>query len=220
MSGGLSAALAALRPRTRQGFRAIFDTHLASTTDLVRQNPGDAEAWVRAVVTYHLIVEGYLALTGQRTLLRVLRNASLLPGFYAGFTAVARDESRHLGFGVAALRRRIQKDPAMAGIILDQVHLLIEPAVHTVVGPDQQLPFEDPHEIPEPMRVGPYEVRGFAQGSLRKRLQALGIEQSAIEELELRGNRIFEDAWTRYEQVHRVRHPVRFYDNSGTLLAG
>jgi len=105
LEGGLSGALEAVRPKTVAGFRKIFDGHLAEAVDLVRREPENEAAWVEAVVTYHLVIEGYLALGGQRNLLRFFRAVGLMPGFTAGFTAVARDESRHIGFGVLALRR-------------------------------------------------------------------------------------------------------------------
>src|SRR4029077_16105308 len=132
VGGGLHAALDAITPRATAGFRKIFDHQLRDAMDLVRREPTNERAWVEGVVTYHLIIEGYLAITGQRTLLRTLRAAGLMPGFRTGFTAVARDESRHIGFGVMALRRRVSADPAMARVIARTVLELLDPAVRTV----------------------------------------------------------------------------------------
>src|SRR3712207_2186241 len=67
VSGGLSAALAALRGQTVGRFRTIFDKGLVEATDAVRLNPRDYGAWVEGIVVYHLIIEGMLALTGQRS---------------------------------------------------------------------------------------------------------------------------------------------------------
>src|SRR5207249_3544357 len=111
--GGIRAALADFGPASREGYRRIFYGDLPAAIDRCRLDPKDPVAFVEAVVTYHLVVEGYLALTGQRTTLRLLRRIGTLPGFVAGFTAVARDESRHIGFGVLALRRRVLEDPEM-----------------------------------------------------------------------------------------------------------
>ncbi|MHB8572885.1 MAG: ribonucleotide-diphosphate reductase subunit beta [Candidatus Dormibacteria bacterium] len=209
--GGLHEALTFLKPRTRGGFRQIFDTHLADATDQVRINPQDQDAWVRAVVTYHLVVEGYLALTGQRTLLRIFRSTGLMPGFVAGFTAVARDESRHLSFGVWALRRRVRENPDVAKVIVDQVERLLEPAVLTVVAPDETLPFSDPRELPESQRVNPLDVRSFALDSLAKRLLSVGVAPAEIERLTVRGSALYDTAWSDYEAKQGLRHPVRFY---------
>src|SRR5258708_22405398 len=113
VGGGLHAALEAISPRANEGFRKIFEHQLVEAMDLVRREPHNQRAWVEGVVTYHLVIEGYLAITGQRSLLRTLRNVNMMPGFVAGFTAVARDEAPHLRFCVLALRPRINDQPAM-----------------------------------------------------------------------------------------------------------
>jgi ribonucleoside-diphosphate reductase beta chain len=211
VGGGLHAALAAVAPRATEGFRKIFEHQLRDAMDLVRREPDNEKAWVEGVVTYHLIIEGYLAVTGQRSLLRTLRNAGLMPGFRAGFTAVARDESRHIGFGVLALRRRVSADPRMAHVITDKVSVLLEPAVWTVVGPDRKLPFEDPREIPEALRVNGLELRDFALASLIKRLRASGVTAAVASVLRDNALSLYDQAWSEYERIHGVRHPVRFY---------
>jgi ribonucleoside-diphosphate reductase beta chain len=211
IGGGLHAALDAVAHGVTEGFRRIFEHQLRDAMDLVRREPENETAWVEGIVTYHLIIEGYLAVTGQRSLLRTLRNVGLMPGFRAGFTAVARDESRHIGFGVLALRRRVTADPTMADVITAKVLDLFEPAVRTVVGPDRKLPFEDPREVPEPLRVNGLELREFALSSLTKRLRASGVAASVASELHEKGLWLYEKTWAEYEANHGVRHPVRFY---------
>jgi ribonucleoside-diphosphate reductase beta chain len=71
----------------------------------VNTSPHNYEGWLRAVTFFHLITEGVLALHGQRGLVRSLQRIPLLPGVRAGFTAMTRDESRHVSFGLHALRR-------------------------------------------------------------------------------------------------------------------
>ena len=179
--------------------------------DRVRVHPGDARAWVEGVVTYHLIIEGYLAITGQRSLLRTLKNVSLMPGFRTGFTAVARDESRHIGFGVLALKRRVAADPAVGEVIAAKVDDLLEPAVRTVVPTDRKLPFDDPRDVPEPLRVNGLELRDFALSSLAKRLLAAGVSAPAVQRIRRKAEARYEAQWSEYEAKHGVRHPVRFY---------
>ena len=70
---------------------------------------GSYEHWLRAVAVFHLVTEGVLALCGQRRILYALRKNRLLTGVKASFVAMARDESRHVGFGMNALRRGIQE---------------------------------------------------------------------------------------------------------------
>lgn len=219
VGGGLHAALEAINPRATEGFRKIFEHQLVEATELVRREPHSVAAWVEGIVTYHLVIEGYLAVTGQRSLLRTLRNAGMMPGFTAGFTAVARDESRHIGFGVLALRRRIAKEPEMARVVSLKVLDLLEPAIRTAVAPDRRLPFEDPREIPGPLRVNGAELREFALSSLAKRLRASGLSDVAAEEIRAQGMALYEAAWNEYEHNHGLRHPVRFY-LEGLVTAG
>ena len=211
VGGGLHAALAAISPRATEGFRRIFEHQLQDAMDRVRLEPDNDRAWVEGVVTYHLIIEGYLAITGQRSLLRTLRNVGLMPGFRTGFTAVARDESRHIGFGVLALRRRVRAQSEMARVIALKVLELLEPAVRTVISPDRKLPIEDPREIPEPLRVNGLELREFALTSLSKRLSASGLSAAVVESIRAQAESYYESAWSEYERNHGVRHPVRFY---------
>src|SRR5216683_4214866 len=211
VGGGLHAALEAISPRATEGFRKIFEHQLVEAMDLIRREPHNQRAWVEGVVTYHLVIEGYLAITGQRSLLRTLRNVNMMPGFVAGFTAVARDESRHIGFGVLALRRRIKEQPEMARVVTLKVLDLLVPAVRTAVGPDRRLPIEDPRTVPPPLRVNGLELREFALSSLAKRLRASGVSAPAAEEVRERGVELYEAAWSEYESNHGLRHPVRFY---------
>ena len=211
IGGGLRAALDAVSPRATEGFRRIFERQLRDAMDLVRREPGNEIAWVEGVVTYHLIIEGYLAVTGQRSLLRTLRHVGLMPAFTAGFTAVARDESRHIGFGVMALRRRVAQNPEMARVIALKALALLPPAVRTVVAPDRRLPFEDPREIPEPLRVNGDELRRFAVASLSKRLRAAGLSTTVVDDIAVQAHSLYERAWSEYEEFHQLRHPVRFF---------
>ncbi|MGR6975110.1 ribonucleotide-diphosphate reductase subunit beta [Streptomyces cynarae] len=82
--------------------------------------PRDYERWLRAVAFFHLITEGVLALHGQRGMVRALQRIPLLPGMRAGFTAMTRDESRHVSFGLHVLRRGALQGHAEA------IHELIE----------------------------------------------------------------------------------------------
>jgi ribonucleoside-diphosphate reductase beta chain len=210
-AGGIRAALNDFAPALRAGYRRIFYTDLPNAIERCRLNPKDPVAFVEAVVTYHLIVEGYLALGGQRTVLRLLRRVGILPGFVAGFTAVARDESRHIGFGVLALRRRVVADAQQARVIARKVHDLLEPAVRVVVGPDEKLPFQHVTEVPEPMRVDPIEARQFAVESLTKRLRAAGLAERAVNEVGGRMYGLYDQLWSEYESTHGVEHPVRYW---------
>src|SRR5438270_1800065 len=84
-AGGIHSAMTELKPKTRAGYQRILYDDLVKAIDKCRLDPKDVRAFVEAVVTYHLVIEGYLALGGQRTVLRILRRVGLLPGFVCGF---------------------------------------------------------------------------------------------------------------------------------------
>lgn len=76
--------------------------------------PGDYEKWLRCVTLFHLVTEGVLAVSGQRSLVRALGRTEVLPGIRSAFAAMCRDESRHISFGLHALRIGIHEGHAEA----------------------------------------------------------------------------------------------------------
>ena len=211
ISGGLSAALDQLRDRTVGGFRTIFDNQLVEATDAVRLDPHDYGKWIEGITIYHLIVEGMLALTGQKFLLGTVRTMGILPGFYSGFTAIARDESRHVNFGVRALMEAGVRDPALLDRAVEVVFRILEPAVRTVAAPDRKFAVK-PEEVPEQFRVNPYEIREFSLNSLIKRLRVAGVNEDTLAEIHRRGIEYYDTCWAEYEANNGEEHPYRFYD--------
>jgi len=211
IEGGLSAALEQLRDRVVGGFRTIFDHDLVDATDAVRMNPHDYGAWVQGITIYHLIVEGMLALTGQKFLLGILRELGIMPGFYAGFTAVARDESRHVNFGVRALMEAGIRDPSLRDRMEETVFGVLESACRIVAAPDRRFAI-GPEETPPNLLINPYEVRDFSLESLTKRLRVAGLPETTCREIRERGRSYYTGAWADYEDIHSEEHPRRFFD--------
>lgn len=212
ISGGLSAALAELKEQTVSGFRAIFDAGLVDATEAVRRDPHDYAAWVRGITTYHLVIEGMLALTGQRYLLNIVREMGILPGFYAGFTAVARDESRHVNFGVRALMEAGVRDSAFLGEVEDQIFSLLEQACRIVAAPDRKFAVT-PENTPPNLQINPFDVRDFSLNALCKRLKVVGVEEAVLTEIRKRGLSYYDDAWAEYEDIHGEDHPYRYFEH-------
>jgi ribonucleotide reductase beta subunit family protein with ferritin-like domain len=110
--------------------------------DLVREladKPSDYGRWIRAVTHFHLITEGVLALNGQRNLIKGLRHRQVLPGLQAGFTAMARDESRHVSYGMHALRQGLREG------YHDEVMDVLEHCAPLAVHIEQRGRTETPH---------------------------------------------------------------------------
>lgn len=209
--GGIHAALDGFDRVAREGYRRVLYEELPRVIDRCRLDPGDAVGFVEAVTTYHLVIEGYMALGSQRSVLRMLRRAGILPGFVAGFTAVTRDESRHIGFGALALRRRVLEDAEMGRVIARKVHDLLDPAIRSVVGPEDRVAYSHVSEVPEPMRIDLLDMRAFAIDALTRRLRAAGLADRVVAEVGDRMSGIYDGLWAEYERIHGVPHPVRHW---------
>jgi putative sterol carrier protein len=111
--GDLSKRLKSSRQWVGPGFGPLFDDYLEGVTSQLRDDPSDLRHFAKAMAVYHLVIEGVLALTGQKFILQWARNEQVLPGFRAGFTAVARDESRHVAFGARVIKDLLADDPSL-----------------------------------------------------------------------------------------------------------
>lgn len=211
IEGGLPEALAGLRDRTVGAFRVIFDNDLVEATEAVRNDPRDYGAWVEGIAIYHLVVEGMLALTGQKFLLGLIREMGILPGFYTGFTAVARDESRHVNFGVRALMEAGLRDRSNLERVESTIFRLLEQACRIVAAPDRKFAI-GPAETPPNLLINPYDVRAFSLNSLTKRLRTLGLATQTCDEVTKRGNLYYSRAWDEYEDIHEEEHPRRWFE--------
>jgi len=90
------------------------------------------EAQIRAVTTYTMIIEGVLAETGYHGFRESLRANGLLPGLLEGITLVARDESRHIRYGVYLLNRLIATTPGGWDVMNARMNELLGPAMGVV----------------------------------------------------------------------------------------
>jgi ribonucleoside-diphosphate reductase beta chain len=214
ISGGLEAALNAVRPDQVAGFQKIFETHLAGAVDAVRQNPSDYATWLQGITIYHFVVEGMLALTGQKFILRTIRQFGIMPGFYSGFTAVTRDESRHVNYGVGALRDGIVAGHSDA--IESMIEQTLEPACWTILAPDREVPIEDPSQIPAELQISPVEIREFSLQSLTKRLRVAGLSKEFCDKVTLDGNRFYENGVKEYEDRFGKEHPIRWWERQAS----
>jgi ribonucleoside-diphosphate reductase beta chain len=150
-------------------FRHLMLEELPAAADRIRASDGDHSALVEGVVLYHVLIEGVLALSGQRFLLNFLRENDLLPGFRSGFTALTRDESRHVGFGVLFLKEMAQIDVRYETAVRDAVVRYGPPTLAVI---DPATTGDSFASLP----YGPGDIVTFARESLRKRLRAIGVE--------------------------------------------
>jgi ribonucleoside-diphosphate reductase beta chain len=159
--------------RLNTGFRTLLLEMLPGAAEKIRREQGSITALIEGVVLYHIVIEASLALTGQRFLLNYTREEGMLPGFRQGFTAVARDESRHVNFGVRFLKEMVERDRDNAQIIQGTLMRALPVALTVIEAPGGDMTYFDP------LPYGPDDLRAFAYNSLEKRLRLVGVELAA-----------------------------------------
>ncbi len=165
----LAARLRTTEQHLNESFGELFDGMLKTKVDKLAAAPEDTELLVESVTLYHMIIEGALALTGQHFIIEYNEEQNTLPGFVEGFQNVARDEHRHIAFGVRFLtdmakederyREAIQRTMAEALPIADQVL-------------DPPWAEEDDWEL---FGYSRDETHAFAAQCLSRRLKVIGL---------------------------------------------
>ena len=169
----LTQLLKEIRPDTNEGYNELFYDRLPSTSQRLASNPKDFDAFVEGITLYHIVIEATLALTGQRFELESMREMGTTNrGFYRGFTAIARDESRHVNFGIKVLQEAVREDAARFAPIIQKTLVECLPLISNTLDP------------PDPRYITEYghtesEILQFAFESLNKRLRAIGINLAA-----------------------------------------
>ena len=168
----LSENVEAQRPEMNKDYLQLFDGILHDCAETLRKDPSDLDALVRGVTVYMIVIEGMLALTGARFMIRSMKEQDWLPGFRAGFTAVNRDESRHVGFGVKFLADAIRADPRNKRTIQDTLGETLPVATLALAPPM----VDDPYNFETPFGYSSSEMFEYAMKSLSKKLAAMGME--------------------------------------------
>jgi ribonucleoside-diphosphate reductase beta chain len=168
----IMSVLDASFPWVSETFVAPFGL-LAYQAEELRQNPYDERARVRYGTTYFLWIEGVLALSVMKVTLSYARWRGFLPGYYTGFTATCRDESRHVQGGMKYLQDAVRKDPTMINEIHETLRTIL--SVSGVVS--RRVYYE-------PLGWTEEEVRVLFFQQLRRKLNDVGIGLSPdLEEL-------------------------------------
>ena len=202
----------ARRHTDSEAYRGIFgaEGELTKITEAVRVDPKNYGLWVEGMTTYHLMVEGILALVGQRLILRLLRNLDLMPAFRAGFTAVTRDESRHVNYGIWALRRAVVDGKEQH--IKAAVDRTLRSCLRIYVNPERLI--EIPADLPPSARIDPRNNWNYAVDSVSRRLRAAGVDDAYITDVGERAWKIIWEAVGEYEQRQAREHPVREFERA------
>ncbi len=156
----------------------VFDGGLRDVSERIQANPHDFDLFVDGITVYHLVIEGVLATTGQRTILDYSERHSLYPGFCRGFNLVEQDEHRHIAFGVRFLRDAVADDPSRGAIITRRVEELVPKACHVFVPP-----YVDRADDFVTYGYHSSQIYGFAYRRLKSRMKVIGLECPPPEDL-------------------------------------
>jgi ribonucleoside-diphosphate reductase beta chain len=156
----------------------VFDGGLREIAERIKARPDDLGLFVEGVTTYHLIIEGVLAMTGQRFILKYMEDHGMFPGFQKGFSLVEQDEHRHIAFGVRFLKDAVASDARYGEIVQRRVEELVPRAAGVFVPPY----VDDGREF---MSYGYHSshIYGFAYRKLKRRMAVLGLDLPAPEDL-------------------------------------
>jgi ribonucleoside-diphosphate reductase beta chain len=166
--GTFDERLVRAREDLNEAFLVLFDEHLVVACDRLLADRTDREAKVDFVTTYHMIIEGTLALTGQYFITEYMESHDLLPGFTEGFRNIARDEHRHVAYGTWYLQQAA-RDPSLRQRITDKLLELIPIAAGVLVPPGA-----DPEHF-EILGYSSEETNEFAFRALSRRLKVIGV---------------------------------------------
>jgi ribonucleoside-diphosphate reductase beta chain len=165
----LAARLKATEEHTNEAFHELFDGLLKARVDRLASEPTDIDALVEAVTLYHMVIEGMLALSGQHFIIDYNTSQGTLPGFVEGFSNVARDEHRHIAFGVRFLTDMVASDDRYRGVIQGMLEQAVPVADRVIDPPWAQ---EDDWDM---FGVSREETHAFAAQCLSRRLKVIGL---------------------------------------------
>lgn len=171
-----SSTLEATRPQLTWGYRQVFD-ELDRVSDRLRLNPQSLPLLAQGIAIYHLVIEGMLAHTGQHYLRDYSAAHGLFPGFHLGINMVARDESRHIAFGIQLLRELVTEHPACKAAAIQMLNRVLPWAAGVFTPPACDWGYVTC------LGYSPQEIFAFGLRSIETKLRRAGIDPSEVRAL-------------------------------------
>ncbi|HWC13247.1 MAG TPA: ribonucleotide-diphosphate reductase subunit beta [Actinomycetota bacterium] len=167
VDGDMTARLEGQKRRLNRGASTLVLEMLPEVAERIRAEPDDRDALVDGVVLCHLMIQGMLGLTSQRFLLAYAAENSLLVGLRQGLTAIARDEARHVAFGLKFLSDMVEDDVRFDPMIATVVRRVVPVTLSALEpeGSDGYGSFTD----------GRADLETFALAALKTRLDLVGV---------------------------------------------
>jgi ribonucleoside-diphosphate reductase beta chain len=167
-------------------YKQLFFEELPKSLHVLWTDPSKGNQ-ARASVTYNMVIEGMLAETGYHGFRRALRDNGTCPGMSHGIEFTARDESRHIRYGVYLLERLINEDDGLWDVVQARMNEIFPLAL--AITPE----FWDNYEPPYPFGLEMDEFVDFATNKFDARMRVLerdrgksmaDLETAVIEDLE------------------------------------
>jgi hypothetical protein len=169
----MKSTLTAIRPQLTWGYVQVF-RELDVVADRLRRSPRNLPLLAQGIVLYHLVIEGMLAHTGQHFLRDYAKRNGYFPSFGEGINMVARDESRHIAFGIQLLRELVTSSPACKVAAISMLNRVLPWAAGVFTPPDLDWSYIS--------RLGysAEEVFTFGLRSIETKLGRAGIAPSEV----------------------------------------
>ncbi len=165
--------LATMRKGLTWGYNQVF-TELDRVADRLRMNPDSPPLLAQGVAIYHLTVEGMLAHTGQHFMRDYCNREALMAGFATGINLIARDESRHIAFGVQLLRELVTSDPRCKAAAIAELNKILPWAAGVFTPPNLDWSYITA------FGYTPEEVFTFGLRSIQTKLRRAGIPPEEV----------------------------------------
>jgi ribonucleoside-diphosphate reductase beta chain len=172
--GSFEDRLAQAREDLNDDYTTLFDGHLVDAHEALLAEPSNVEAKVDFITLYHMVIEGTLALTGQRFQTEHMEREGILPGHLEGFRKISQDEHRHVAYGTWFLQQKT-RDPELAKRAQDKLVETLPAAAGVLVPPGYKL--GDEYEY---LGFTSQEMNEFAFTALSRRLKVIGIGLPAV----------------------------------------
>ncbi len=165
--------LESVRPELTPGFRRVF-AELDRLTDQLRRQPTNMPLYAQCIALYHIVVEGTLAHPGQRFMLDYLTKFDVMPGFREGIAHIARDESRHMAFGIQTLGELVAGSPFIKRAVIRTLNRVLPWAVSVLTPPRLDFDYLRAFDI------NIEDLYAFSLKSLEAKLARAGIQPSEV----------------------------------------
>jgi ribonucleoside-diphosphate reductase beta chain len=172
--GSFEDRIARAREDLTPDYFKLFDGYLVEAHEGLLSDPTDIGAKVDFVTTYHMVIEGTLALTGQYFQTDNLERRGILPGHLQAFNRISQDEHRHVAYGTWFLQQKA-REPGLAQRIQDKLVETLPSAAGVLVPPGFQL--GDHYEY---LGYSSDEMNEFAFTALSRRLKVIGVGLPAV----------------------------------------